>query len=99
MEKYCCEDMKISLENPRHCLHFDLSQRRYWVEKKDCRRGIELKFCPWCATPLPKSLRAEYLQALSESLGKKVFWKDIQAGHIAIPTEFHTDEWWKKRGL
>jgi hypothetical protein len=56
-----------------------------------------LEYCPFCGTKLPKSLYAidEYYDALEEAVGKE--FCDIKEDEI--PEEFHTDEWWRKRGL
>ena len=55
-----------------------------------------LKYCPWCGTKLPESLLFKINEILEEEYGL-----DDPDGEDAskVPPEFHTDEWWKKRGL
>jgi hypothetical protein len=56
-----------------------------------------LDYCPWCGNKLPGYLRNEWF----ETLAKEYNLDDPDSKEQAklIPEEFHTDEWWKKRGL
>ena len=55
-----------------------------------------MQYCPWCGTKLPKDLDGVWSKVLREEYGiidPNVTERD------KIPSEFKTDEWWKKRGL
>ena len=55
---------------------------------------IEIKYCPWCGSKLPNSLRDIWFDSLEELIPDFDGFADSR-----IPNEFHSDEWWKKRGL
>ncbi|HSC25213.1 MAG TPA: hypothetical protein VLB80_03300 [Candidatus Babeliales bacterium] len=57
----------------------------------------EINYCPWCAKPLPKDLRDEWLEVLKEEYDLDD--PDSKEQKKLVPEEFKTDEWWKKRGL
>ncbi len=50
-----------------------------------------LRYCPFCGTKLPKSLRHEWFEIL-EQLG-------LEWGDEATPDEMQSDRWWIARGL
>ena len=60
-----------------------------------------LWYCPWCGTKLPEKLTDKMEEILEEEYG--ITEKDWDApgwnDDTDLPAEFHTDEWWKKRGL
>jgi hypothetical protein len=53
-----------------------------------------IRFCPFCGAKLPDRLDETLTRILQNEYGLKS-WKDYKKAS----TEFHTDEWWKKRGL
>lgn len=53
-----------------------------------------LDYCPFCGAKLPERLDEKLTEILQTKYGLKS-WRDYKKA----PHEFHTDEWWKKRGL
>jgi len=51
-------------------------------------------YCPFCGAKLPERLDDKLTEILQKEYGLNS-WRDYKKA----PTEFHTDEWWKKRGL
>ena len=51
-------------------------------------------YCPFCGAKLPERLDDKLTEILQGEYGLSS-WKDYKKA----PKEFHTDEWWKKRGL
>jgi hypothetical protein len=70
--------------------------REYSISYKKRYGGGEqlINYCPWCSKKLPKSLRDGFFDTLEE-MGIEADIMDLDN----IPTEFKTDEWWKKRKL
>jgi hypothetical protein len=84
------------LENPKMPLKYSPMMREYHIPFTSDSRGETITYCPWCGTKLPESVRDQYFEIL---------WaKGIEPGvdkynDPTIPTEFKSEEWWKKRGL
>ena len=53
-----------------------------------------MEYCPFCGAKLPERLDGVLTGILQKEYGLNS-WKDYKKA----PHEFHTDEWWKKRGL
>lgn len=53
-----------------------------------------MDFCPFCGARLPERLDEKLKEILRQEYGLES-WKDYKKA----PKEFHTDKWWKKRGL
>jgi hypothetical protein len=68
----------------------------YWLQKMKAEYcEIEpMDYCPFCGAKFPERLDGELTEILRNeyNLGS---WKDYKKA----PHEFHTDEWWRKRGL
>ena len=99
--KYCCTTMKASLWDDRISLKYEPMLREYWIVGD---RNVLLRNCPWCEYNLESyGLKSKYCTTVSNYLKSK---KRLAIGEIcgdeiwdALPEEFKTDEWWKKRGL
>jgi hypothetical protein len=48
------------------------------------------RFCPWCGTKLPDSLRDRWFDRLDE-LG-------LEPEDEAVPKEMMSDQWWREGG-
>jgi hypothetical protein len=97
---YCCDLMYDLLDKNGHdsfrsyikffpniCTYVILSKKRgYKFEPID--------YCPFCGAKFPKRLGEELSKILQSEYGLES-WKDYKKA----PAEFHSDEWWKKRGL
>ena len=69
--------------------------RAYVFFRKD-EKGVfdAMDYCPFCGAKLPERLDEKLTEILQKEYGLSS-WKDYKKA----PHEFHTDEWWKKRGL
>ena len=66
-----------------------------WSEEDLCNQEFYvMKYCPYCRAKLPRQLDDKLTEILQKEYGL-TSWKDYKKA----PKEFHTDEWWKKRGL
>ena len=97
---YCCKNLQVSVErkeivyNPlRGCFWF------YFKRDSDKSFGLyRLGYCPFCGAALPKDRLLEFEEILEKEYNIEL--KDIDIHDPSTyPKEFHTDEWWKKRGL
>ena len=69
--------------------------RTYAILNKKEYGGFEpMDYCPFCGAKLPERLDEKLTEILQTKYGLKS-WRDYKKA----PQEFHTDEWWRKRGL
>jgi hypothetical protein len=76
---------------------FDAFEWRNWqqaLEKWEFEGWTPLDYCPFCGAKLPERLDKKIMEVLESEYGLKS-WEDYKKA----PHEFHTDEWWRKRGL
>jgi hypothetical protein len=79
-------------EGGRGLFVYDRKTRAYGVViNENPQNQFFLSYCPWCGVKLPTDLADEYFDAVRDPKTGKVLDQ--------LPPEFHTDEWWKKRGL
>jgi hypothetical protein len=64
------------------------------LEKWEFSGWTALNFCPFCGASLPERLDKKIIEVLRDEYSL-TSWKDYKKA----PHEFHTDEWWRKRGL
>ncbi|MDR2666804.1 MAG: hypothetical protein LBB34_01645 [Holosporales bacterium] len=64
------------------------------LEKWTFKGWTALDFCPFCGASLPERLDKKIIEVLRDEYCL-TSWKDYKKA----PHEFHTDEWWRKRGL
>ena len=92
----CCEKIKVftwggGLENILGLIYVPNIRAYILLNNHIYKSGYEyLDYCPFCGSKFPERLDDK----LSEIL-KLESWKDYKKA----PSEFHTDEWWRKRGL
>ena len=69
--------------------------RAHVVHKKYGSRDFDMmNYCPFCGAKLPQTLEKELTEILKNEYGLNS-WRDYKNA----PTEFHSDEWWRKREL
>jgi hypothetical protein len=91
VDDFCCSELKSHIEGGDLYLHFDPKFREFGVRYSDDGMSLQLiKYCPWCGSTLPSSLRIEWFDEL-DSLGL-----DPDGD---IPAIYRTDEWWTKKSL
>ena len=73
-----------------------ISNIRAYVFFRKNEKGVfdAMDYCPFCGAKLPERLDEKLTEILQKEYGLNS-WKDYKKA----PHEFHTDEWWKKRGL
>ena len=93
---HCCENMNFFLKENKVAIYYSSKERKYGLDLKYVEAIQSIFFCPWCGKKLPKNLSTEWFEEL-EKLGIDEPFDEKQ--QKKIPSEFLTDEWWKKRGL
>lgn len=89
--QFCCTELKSHIEGGDLHLHFDPKFREIGIGYSDDGMSIQLiRYCPWCASALPSSLRNAWFDEL-DALGL-----DPDGD---LPTIYRTDEWWRKKSL
>lgn len=87
--------MNFFLKEQEVSISYDPEIRSYGILYKPKTGGgtQRIYYCPWCGSKLPKDL--------SEELSSIVFDELSMDGYDdpRLPSEFKTDEWWKKRNL
>jgi hypothetical protein len=76
---------------------FDLFYERngyQGLEEWEFNGWTPLDYCPFCGAKLPERLDKKIIEVLRDEYNL-TSWEDYKKA----PHEFHTDEWWRKRGL
>ena len=95
IEEHCCEEM-IDAVNDKFCpIFYNERLREYGIEEYDSDTLRGMTYCYHCGTKLPESLRDLWFNTLRNEYRIERPSKEYKKA----PKEFHTDEWWKKRGL
>lgn len=99
-KKHCCEMMTDQVnyvcsqhENPFECpdnlIFYDVVYDEYGIIVHGSPSTIEISFCPWCGTELPKSKRDLWFDTLEKLGYDSPFEQDIPEG-------FKSDKWYNK---
>jgi hypothetical protein len=100
IDNCCCDSMFNLLDKNGHdsfrsyINYFPIVRTYVIYNKKELSDFIPMDYCPFCGIKFPKRLDEELTEILKSEYGLNS-WKDYKKA----PPEFHTDEWWKKRGL
>jgi len=85
--KHCCEDMAKHIAIGDVAVAFIAKFREYGIWNLDGGTSYqEIRFCPWCGSTLPESLRDKWFDTI-QALG-------LKADDVSLPKEFLTQEWW-----
>jgi hypothetical protein len=76
-----------------HPLIYDQITREVGIRLNESSSYVVINYCPWCGESFPVSLREEMFRQIRETLGTDDFEFE------SAPPEFHTDAWWRVRGL
>ena len=88
-------DLVLGDEKDTTRLQYIPNIRTYAILNKKEYGGFEpMDYCPFCGAKLPERLDDKLTEILQKEYGLNS-WRDYKKA----PAEFHTDEWWKKRGL
>lgn len=96
--EHCCKIMENVISENRIYLKYDNSIRWYHIMDEYNPSAVSILHCPWCTYKLPLPLSEERQNILEQEYGLRDTWKGGK-DYNQIPAEFHTDEWWKNRGL
>ena len=98
--KHCCQVMHHWAEVQKYYLiSYDPEVREYLFILHGYQPSgdyVIMNYCPWCGVQLPKELGEEWCDVLEKELGINDMDRDIFA---ALPEEFRTEQWWRRRGL
>jgi hypothetical protein len=87
-----CLDIEDSHDIP---LLYLSNIRTYAILNKRRKNNFSfINYCPFCGAKFPDRLDEKLTEILQKEYGLSS-WEDYKRA----PHEFHTDEWWKKRGL
>ena len=101
MDRHCCEEMRLQVElvcdqhpDPHDCpdalVGYSPRFREYGLYVHDGGSSwLGIRFCPWCGSRLPESLREEWF-AVMERTG-------IDPGEGKVPAAFQSSAWWAGR--
>jgi hypothetical protein len=98
--EHCCKEISAFLEEDKVAIVYLKKFRAYYINLKSSDAIQQIYYCPWCGLGLPEALDTEYESELSKALAADIDEldsEDLNAKYL--PSEFKTDEWWKKRGL
>ena len=103
-ETFCCDSAKVQLTNSCHDNHttgtkqcpdqvitYSSKFREHYISPVGCPT-YSIRFCPFCGTELPTSLRDEWFSEL-EALGISHPLFEV------VPEPFKTSQWWKELKL
>lgn len=90
-DHHCCNEMRLFVGEQKVSVVYVAKFREYGIRLAGCEESYQLmRYCPWCGTQLPTSLRHEWFDRLEE-MGKEP--------NDALPPELLSDTWWKSEGL
>ncbi|MDR1208254.1 MAG: hypothetical protein LBJ89_02790 [Holosporales bacterium] len=102
-----CSSLEYSLEEDNPVIYMQnirtygiLKERNfkdgYWVEgnKAEYCDFEPINYCNSCGVNFPEKLDKQLTEILQKEYGLES-WRDYKKA----PAQFHTDEWWRKRGL
>ncbi|MBD3667492.1 MAG: hypothetical protein HUJ16_06000 [Kangiella sp.] len=100
---HACTAMMATLEDEREMLYYLPHVREYGIRILEAGQPINdqlvriwpIRFCPWCADPLPPSLRTTWEKELSA----RALTPNDPDEPTNLPTEMCTDIWWRNAGL
>lgn len=95
-KEHCCELMDGFLKDPRIGIGYDFTCREYLIDLFSSGAQL-IHYCPFCGGKLPGSLCNLYIKILQNEFGVNDVCDEEEMKKV--PSEFRTDEWWKKRGL
>ena len=88
MSKHCCNEMASFIETEELSIQYYPKYREYGIAYIDGGTSFqEIKYCPWCRSVLPDSLRDKWFSVI-ESMG-------YEPGDTRIPRKYLSDEWWQ----
>ncbi|WP_051940291.1 DUF6980 family protein [Stenoxybacter acetivorans] len=86
---FCCEEMRFFVDQNEIGLIYLAKYREFGFEYRDGGNSLQLiRFCPWCGSNLPSSLRDEWFDRLND-LGID------DCVDSRIPELYQTSGWWE----
>ncbi len=92
---HCCKKIDKSMHTPKSIYVYFAYKREYGFLVNKFTGSILIDYCIHCGTKMPDSLSDKWFFILRAKY--KISNQDID--NEKIPSEFLTDEWWKKRNI
>jgi hypothetical protein len=87
--KHCCEEMTQHLASKDVAINFLAKFREYAISYRHDERTFQtIRFCPWCGSRLPNSLRVAWFEKI-HALG-------FEPEDPGIPSIFQSEEWYSQ---
>jgi hypothetical protein len=104
MNKVCCNNITLLINDPKSPLEYDPAKRLYSLvsvprafrKQNELCVAYEIAYCPCCGTKLPQELSNEWFAIIEKEFGIP---SALDEGIDNLPEEFKTDEWWRNRRL
>jgi hypothetical protein len=93
----CCDNIKVALNDCNLKLYYLKKFREYGTIRLGSGSESAFYYCPYCGDKFPQPLRSKWYDILEKEYNLDDPTSKNQKR--LVPTEFQTDEWWKKRGL
>lgn len=108
----CCDGMSLFIEDDRipvttnslfrEVVIYKIERSNvfldYYIRNDPLHVGSVISYCPWCGMKLAPSLRKKWLEEIDNSpYGQDDFVLPDKA--LEASSTYHSDQWWKERGL
>ncbi len=95
---FCCQylDDIVNEEEADYRFIYNPMMREYYIKSSVAPHIRMLRYCAWCKTEFPKSVREELFYILENEYGIDPW---VPEQREKIPTKFLGKEWWRERGL
>lgn len=93
---HCCWALQDALREDTCPIDYDAKFRVYRIKDTQGDCAMIMTYCPHCARKFPTDLRNAWYEILTS---EHAIQDALDTYKEKAPKEFHTDEWWKKRGL
>lgn len=99
MRTHCCTEMQKHIYAHNPFIMYLPPFREYGILLIKSFAIKIINYCPWCNHKLPAPLRKKFYETLLKEYNIEVEPGFLEIYLEEIPTEFHSDEWWKKRNI
>jgi len=104
----CCIALANAIQEEDNSIFYKPFLREYYLKRLpvfadgklvyDNRDVVDtLRYCPWCGTEFPKSLRDEWADEVEKKFSVESILDKEELKKV--PEEYMTEEWWRKKGL
>lgn len=87
---HCCKEMERLLAVGEVAMVYVPKFREYGIRVLDGGSSFQvIKYCPWCGSELPGSLRNKWIEELERM--------NLEPDSPDLPKEYLSEEWWTKK--